>query len=360
VITIVVPTLNRPDFMIRTMRYYAEAGFLGCLLVGDSSRGEAAARVRDEAVRLSGRVDVTVHDCVDLDDRLTLQKLSELVKTPYVAYIGDDDLILPSGIRDCVEFLERERQFISANGSAWAFELLNGATDTFGRLRVLDAYPQPEVLHADAVSRLTDYLRDYRVSLFSVTRSAAWKRAWQHSRSVPDRAFAAELLPGCLIAALGRIRHLTTPYLLRQSAHAVRYHLPHTESWYERPEWHESFRLFCEVVGSEISEQDGIERRRAERLVADAFQSGYFQPLLARVRRAAPPVVDTAGPLRRVARSIPGARSVWRKLFKAQADWRLWRASRRRPSAWRDASSAARRDLSIAIALLQGQRNAAR
>ncbi|WP_255542310.1 hypothetical protein [Azospirillum sp. INR13] len=38
-ITILIPTMNRPDYLQRALAYYREAGFDGCILIGDSSEG---------------------------------------------------------------------------------------------------------------------------------------------------------------------------------------------------------------------------------------------------------------------------------------------------------------------------------
>ena len=53
-ITILVPTMNRPDYLQRALAYYRAAGFDGCILIGDSSEGEAAEQVREIAGRFAG------------------------------------------------------------------------------------------------------------------------------------------------------------------------------------------------------------------------------------------------------------------------------------------------------------------
>ena len=41
-ITVFVPTINHPDLIERQLRYYADVGFQGAILIGDSSEGELA------------------------------------------------------------------------------------------------------------------------------------------------------------------------------------------------------------------------------------------------------------------------------------------------------------------------------
>ena len=39
-LTIILPTKNRPECLLRLLRYYVEVGFQGILCIGDSSEGE--------------------------------------------------------------------------------------------------------------------------------------------------------------------------------------------------------------------------------------------------------------------------------------------------------------------------------
>src|SRR5688500_10451584 len=105
-VTLIVPTLNRPDFMLRTLRYYAAAGIDGKILIGDSSAPEYASRIRSYLQSGGALLHATHVECPGLDGPATLLKLEALVDTPYVVFIGDDDVVLPHGIAACIEVLE--------------------------------------------------------------------------------------------------------------------------------------------------------------------------------------------------------------------------------------------------------------
>lgn len=275
-ISLVVPTFNRPDFAIRTLDYYAAVSFSGEVLVGDSSTGEPAARVQRAVERLGRRVRVQYVDCRGIDDRLSLHRLSTLVRTRYAAFIGDDDILFPSGIDACVRFLEAHPDFIAANGKAWAFALSRGA---YGRFRIVDEYPQPDLPEDTPLQRLESHLRNYRVTLFSVHRAEAWREMWARVGEIPDRAFSAELLPCCLSPVLGRIRRLDVPCLLRQS-HGRRYHLPKFSDWLEKPGWRASHDGFCRIMAEHLASDGSITQDAAAVAVAGLLADHYIKRFL--------------------------------------------------------------------------------
>ena len=47
--------------------------------------------------------------------------LAEKVKEKYCAYIGDDDFFIPSSLTKCANFLEENKDYISACGAMQLF-----------------------------------------------------------------------------------------------------------------------------------------------------------------------------------------------------------------------------------------------
>jgi glycosyltransferase domain-containing protein len=357
-ITIVIPTLNRPAFVVRALEHLAAAGFDGEVLVGDSSDGEAARHAREAIARLRPRLRAAHLDCRGMDDRLTLHRLACEVRSPYVAYMGDDDFLIPSGISECIAFLEREPSFVAANGQGWTFEVRAG--QAHGRFRVYESYRQPELTEDSAQARLDALLADYLVGLFSVHRSEAWKEMWRRSPDVRDRTFSAELLPCCLSAVLGKTKRLDCLYLLRQSVHAAHYVLPRAGDWTASVHWRPSLDTFCEEIARKVQSVDdtagampasAIEKRFVELYVKRLFPS-YGE------RRAdAAAGVEPSG-LRRWARSVPGIHAAFLRAFRWY--WRMRMVIRQRhaildairfslrlKSPWMKSFAQARKDLQL-------------
>lgn len=324
VITIIVPTINRSAFVLRLLRYYADSRFSGCILIGDSSDNEHAARIRAAIQKLSHRLHVTYVDCCGLDDRLTIAKLSHIVTTAYVAYMGDDDLLIPSGLQRCVEFLGAHREYVAANGFAVAVQLSNSGAH--GGIASVHAYPQPDIGSGTARGRLQALFASYRVSLFSVHRVEAWRAMWRNAEEVEDRTFGAELLPCSLSAVLGKIKHLDCLYLVRQS-HDQTYHLPGFFEWVATPVWFSSFQTFLTRLAAEIATRDGEQVDVVTPWVREQFLWLYLVHHLPvprqdqypanRVLRAFVRLIPGGLTFWKVLKEVPGARLAWRTLSAA-------------------------------------------
>lgn len=336
-ISLVVPTFNRPDFAIRTLDYYAAVSFGGEVLLGDSSTGPAAARIRRAVERLSSRLRVQYVECQGIDDRLSLHRLSMLVRTKYATFIGDDDIVFPSGLDQCVRFLERHPEFEAANGEAWAFEL--SSEGAYGRLRIVDEYPQPDLPQEKPLERLEEHFRNYRVTLFSVHRTDAWRAMWRRVGEVADRAFSAELLPCCLSPILGRIRRLDIPFLLRQT-HASRYQLPKFADWLGKPDWRESHDSFCRIMGEHLAPAAAMTVDQATATVARLFADHY-------VKRFRPADADAPAPS-----GMGAAIAAKLHVLRSRMAWR--RYSRDRLRRWREGPEPFRSDFLAAREVLAG------
>lgn len=267
-VTLMVPTLNRPDFIRRLIRYYADNKFTGRLLIGDSSSPEKAALCRAAATESVGRLDVRYVDLGGLDSNGSMVALVALVDTPYVAYIGDDDFIIPAALAECIDFLNAHSDYISACGTARNFELREDGAFGDG---VMKGPYQLRSIEADSpMDRLAWLLFEYTPMIFSVHRAEAWKIMWAETGRIPDRSFGAELLPCCLSAVLGKSKQLDCLYLMRQT-HGGTYHLPGFLDWIGDAGWAPSFRIFVETLTDHIVARCDLPRDAVTKNVKGLF-----------------------------------------------------------------------------------------
>jgi len=278
-LTILVPSINRSEFLIRMMHYYAQKNFKGVLLIGDSSREQEFKRTADVVTLLKQKLDVRHIDCGGMDDREAIFHLTDLLTTEYVAFLGDDDFLIPSGLDECIKYLDRHSDYISANGDAFAVQL--DAKGAYGRISRVDAYPQPNCEEPTARERVLSHLASYSVTIFGVHRVTAWRKMWGHTLSIQDRAFSAELAPSCIAPALGKIKHLKKLYLVRQS-HLETYHLPGPLLWLTGSAWQGSFRKFLKAVSNCIDEIDHSTGHPTSSELESVFTNFYLARLFPR------------------------------------------------------------------------------
>lgn len=284
-VTILIPTINRPEYIIRMMRYYHSEGFRGTLLIGDSSDEANFAKVRDEAAVIGESLRVRHIPCRDANLPQTMERLANLVDTPYVAFIGDDDFLIPSAIDECEDFLAKNPDYSACTGIARGFRVKSDRA--FGDMELLDEYPMRRVEEKTASDRLVSLLMQYHVIIFSVHRADVWREMWRDPESMPDRAFSCELLPCCMSVVLGKVKQIDCLYLLRES-HSHHHLLPSFFDWLTDPKWNPSFLVFRDRLADQIACKDGVSRDEAVKTVKYAFGLYMMPPKRSWFQRLAP------------------------------------------------------------------------
>lgn len=303
-ITLLIPTMNRLDFLIRLLRYYWALGFQGCICIGDSSDTVHIERTKRALKAFQGKLNIIYQEYPHLNDAICLQKMLDFVSTPYVAFIADDDFLVPTALEKCALFLDTHPEYSSAHGVAVALSLQSSGA--YGQVARVVHYPQPVIEGESASQRLLDHLSNFSVNLFSVHRVESWREMYKDVSLLTDKRFR-ELLPCCLSAIQGKVKELDCFYLMRQS-HDQRYLLPGKDEWTTNSNWLPSYQVFCGCLAKELARQDGISMHEAQEVVEQAFSSylkSFVEPLLSRYGIPR---------LMQIARHIPGAPQVWRAL----------------------------------------------
>lgn len=287
-VTLLVPTLNRSEYLIRLLTYYSYTKFDGRIIIGDSSDAYHLERTRNAVQSLCQNLNVQHIAYPGLSSSQTYEQLATLIDTSYVAFLGDDDFILTSGLRQCCQYLDSFSDFTAANGRALEFEVDNG--DAYGAMSVSRFYPQPNLQSKNAMERFFFHMNHYTVTLFSVHRADVWKEIWNGVSLAKDNAIAGELLPCCLSAVSGKIAHLDCLYLMRQTNN-LRYIEPEFYEWISNDKWLPSHDVFCHRLADLLADKEGLDHCQAlsvarkgfwdylSRGIYEAYQAKHYQSL---------------------------------------------------------------------------------
>jgi glycosyltransferase domain-containing protein len=311
-VTLMVPTLNRPEFVIRMLRHYARLGFKGRITIGDSSTSEHVERTRQAILELRGALDVVHVPMPGLGLAACLQRLANLLDTPYATILPDDDFVVPGSLDRCIQFLEQHADYAAAHGAGLTVTLDSNAL--YGNVVFCAPYPQPAIEADRASERLRDHLGHYKVSLFAVHRAAAWRTMMRDVHLMEDVSFAAELLPCCWSVVLGKIKELEGLYLVRQS-HNLRLELPTMFDWIATRVWFPSYEVTVRSLADALVQQEQIAPDTARAVVKDGFREYIGFGLGLRRRWGAPDWV--VGVARQAQRLVQLARP------KPDAQWAL-------------------------------------
>lgn len=319
---IFIPTMNRVDFVIRQLRYYASVKCPHTIYVGDSSPKEESEKILREIERLGNVIRAKYYYFPGYDIWRAHYCLIKEIKEKYICYSGDDDYQVPNSVTKCIEFLEAHSDYTSASGYAVSFRLKQNSP--YGQLKRLADYPRQQIEEATGTERIGHFFRTYYVTHFSVNKTADLVNYWRNDANIQDHNFKSEILPTALPLIYGKSKIIDCLGFIRQ-IHDRRYGLPNTFDWITSPEWQLSYVLFEKTISENLAAKDNISIEAATAVIRQSFWS-YLQKYLSmdyeigRSTKAKGGVskqaIDSARS--KIARMFPALKYIYRMRIKPQ------------------------------------------
>ncbi|MBI3318707.1 MAG: TIGR00180 family glycosyltransferase [Candidatus Omnitrophica bacterium] len=267
-LTILIPTLNRPEFLLRGLRYLQWRGFRGVVMIGDSSSEPHVERV-DRGIRAIAPGFRVEHALFPGKRHFEcLRVMAHQVSTPYATYVCDDDLLVPSALEEGIRFLDRHPDYSAALGVGVLLDLERDGA--FGPLAGSSVFSLRGFEQERAAERLLDLLMDYTVVPFSVNRTEQFKRQWVWTEDFRDPPFAIEIFPSSLIVTQGKVKQLNRLFVARH-LHSRRYPMMKAFDWLTGEHWLSSYRFYQDRLAEELCAQDGLTLSEAQDLVKRGF-----------------------------------------------------------------------------------------
>lgn len=169
-LTIVIPTYQRPSYLLRTLAFVTKFEF-GSVIVAD---GSPDSDIASEIGELFPTVTYLWSDSGFIE---RVAEASKLVKTKYVALWADDEYWLPSFLLRAIAYLESNPGYSLCLGQVISFT--SSPVPRFGkayeRLQGIDS------LGLTPQERLSKRLLNYAWGgLWGVASAEVWRRTWQH------------------------------------------------------------------------------------------------------------------------------------------------------------------------------------
>lgn len=280
---IFIPTMNRVDFVIRQLGYYASVRCPHTIYIGDSSPPEKSQKIEQEIAKLGSTIKTRYFFLPNHDDWQAHYRLITEVKEKYICYSGDDDYQIPNSITKCVEWLETHPDYTSASGYGVSFRLQQSGP--YGQLKKLADYPRWQIEESTGTERIKKFFNHYYVTHFSVNKTADLANHWRNDAGLQDRQFKTEILPTALPLIYGKSKILNCLGFVRQM-HDRRSYLPNTFDWITQPNWPPSYALFEQAISRHLAQKDNLSPEEATKVIRQAF----FQYLLRRFQKDEPMV----------------------------------------------------------------------
>ncbi|HUT23517.1 MAG TPA: TIGR00180 family glycosyltransferase [Sumerlaeia bacterium] len=219
-LTLVIPTRNRPQWLRRLLLYYRREKLSVPILVADSSRDEEARANRD-AVRQASetlRIGYQANDA-EIPFCEKAVRAVESADSEFLVFCADDDFLIPSGMTACAEFLKNHPDYSLAHGRSVTLKISPDATERpvpWDKVRCT-VYRQRAVEAEGAAQRLRDHLDNYASTFYSVHRGDQLARNLRATADHTSDVRFGELLPSALSVVQGKVKQLDALYMVRQA-----------------------------------------------------------------------------------------------------------------------------------------------
>lgn len=277
-VAVLIQTMNRPDFMIRTLNYYAKINSPHPVYISDSSNPENAEKIKKTIQELKDKLEVYYNWYQPGFE--TSGKALALVKEKYCAQTGDDDYVIPATLTKAAEFLESNPDYIAAGGHGISFRIKTSGP--YGEIKRLADYPNHSLEAETASQRLTDFLKKCFVITFSVNRVEHLKEIF--AVPLPIITTWSELFQNCYCAISGKVKLMNCLGVVRH-IHDKQYHLNLMVDWLIEKKFHDYYQSFRDHVSKKIMKMDNIGQEEAQESVKKAFWE-YLQVYMASEQKA--------------------------------------------------------------------------
>ena len=217
-LTLIIPTYNRPQFLQRILEYYNSYKVNFKIIIVDSSI-PLNKKLNKKISGLFPKLNILYLDDFypELAPHHKYARMVRFVKSKYVCFCPDDDFIVPNGIKEAVDFLEKNPDYSAAHGTYISFY---ENTNLFGSNQFwwMFIYPYQSITSSNPLQRLISHLTNYYQVLWAVRRTDTVKTCYKEfMKSKVDPYLFGELLPDMLTLIFGKMKRLNTFYAARQA-----------------------------------------------------------------------------------------------------------------------------------------------
>ena len=204
-LTIVIPTRNRPGCVSALVGLLRSCGVARRIIVADSSDPDAAAEV---AGYCAGMAEVVAYSPLLRVSEKLIAAL-DLVETPYVVMLPDDDITFPHAIEQSLSFLVAHPDHVAAQGYVLDFAI-HGQTFEIAGVR----WFTPSIDQETPMARIYNLVRRFQPFLWAVFRKEVIVSAMVACQS-NSRTVFQELTMMNAAVARGKVARLPVIYTLR-------------------------------------------------------------------------------------------------------------------------------------------------
>lgn len=280
--TIVIPTYDRPEYLERILRYYANCRTQYPIIIADTGSDESQVRNKRTASTYS-TLDITHYDHPTNTEPFggfELKILNALSKcsTEYCVVCADDDFIMPSAIGQCVQFLEHNPDYAVAHGQYLYFRVDHDVKSQKS-IVWLPWYKGRSLTCPRPQSRLRYHLSHCPedITFYAVHETALLKRVLSEVLDSELRSMMLrELCWEGMTVLLGKTRYLNVLYSAKDLRSTRLQYVPDTRRLRETGVYDAEYPQLRDTLALQLAERAALSARTS-RAIVDAAMSAYLK-----------------------------------------------------------------------------------
>jgi glycosyltransferase domain-containing protein len=282
-VALLIPTLNRLEFVKRLVLYYDSLKSNHILYIGDASDAEISRRTLSFLKGIHN-VSVKYFHWKGLRVPQTLVKLAEeaSAESDYCAFQGDDDYFIQSSLTECAEFLSKNPDYRTAQGRA-VIVSMDSPEPVCGIASIGQYWGENSIESTSIYERYCYFGNKYYVLQFSVHRINEFIHDSRDSISIRDNDFY-EIQHCYTFAISGKSKFLDCLYLVRVRHPELL--LNSGERMIERitnPNWSTDYATIINSLSVTLSNGGEITLSEAKKVVVEMINKRLLNTLTRKI-----------------------------------------------------------------------------
>jgi len=280
--SIIVPTYNRPLCLKRILSYYNDYENTYNIIIADSSSDEDKELNKNIIASVSNlAIQYLDHYSIEINPHHKMADAVNYAKTKYCVFCADDDFVTPNGIKQSVDFLEKNPDFIVAHGCYIGFRLESDKRKK-QQFHWKSAYSHESITFSEAESRLSHHLSNYsQPTVYAVHRTELLKMVYEETlKAGVDPLFFGERLPSILTLIYGKMKCLDVFYAARdEEATSLSGYWPTLRDAIKAGIYDEEYAKFRGCLSIHLSKQSQLDIKEARKVVDKAMYRYMSYPV---------------------------------------------------------------------------------
>lgn len=257
-LTLVIPTFNRPEYLKVLFDYYVSVSFPYKIIVVDSSSPDLSDSVSSLVAHYSSFLDCQIFYKPSLKPTEAVASVVEFINTPFSIMTGDDDFLEVSSLRQGIQFLSSNNDFSTYGGLVFSvFVSRSNSRFLFHGIQPVNKIFRLS-LSLSPLDRLIDCFNPWNPCTFSLSRTECFKRVFQLTSQLkfevsPDSFMLDEWSVNGLFLIYGKQYKSEKPFLY-MTRHGSNGHFREISliSRLKSPLWHRSCSQLASLFINEL------------------------------------------------------------------------------------------------------------